>query len=471
MLNRCDRLDKRAVGTGVFLQIRVAGSRRAFFAWATVAALSVPVWVNNAFAAGFALREYGFDAASSSFAGASAQTDSSAFLAYNPATSSGVSAWDAQFTLNAIYPTSDANFSLSTTSIGVNTGGSTTPSDFIKDAYEPGLSLRLRLDDQWTVGVAVSAPWGLSTRYNQGWAGRYYAIESKLVTVNLAPSMAYQVSPNFVLSAGAQIQYAKGTLSNAIDFGTIGVVNGVIGASSGTQDGFVEFNAQDWAFGYQLGALWQPSSTFSVGAAYKSKLVHDLTGDIDFTLDTAGIGATLSAVTGAFVNTKGRTDLNLPAVASLGFAWQISSDVTLLAETGFTQWSDFRELRVKSANPLQPDTIQSYDWEDAWLGAVGVRYQASPDWVLRTGIAFDESPTRDSTRDPRIPDASRTWLAFGLEHQLTERTSLQVGYARLIFPAEPINLNSTTPGNEVRGNLAGRTDADADMISFQLTFK
>jgi hypothetical protein len=40
-----------------------------------------------------------------------------------------------------------------------------------------------------------------------------------------------------------------------------------------------------------------------------------------------------------------------------------------------------------------------------------------------------------------------------------------------MFPDEPILLSAATPGNEVRGNLVGRTDADADMISLQLTFR
>jgi hypothetical protein len=41
----------------------------------------------------------------------------------------------------------------------------------------------------------------------------------------------------------------------------------------------------------------------------------------------------------------------------------------------------------------------------------------------------------------------------------------------LMFPEEPIGLSASTAGNELRGNLAGRTDADADMITFQVTFR
>ena len=432
--------------------------------------VGVPNWASDAQAAGFALREYGFDATSSAFAGASAQADAPGFLATNPAASSGVDDWDAQFTFNAIYPTSEALFTTAVTSTGAPTGGSMQPTDFIRDAYEPGMSFRVRLDGDWTAGLAVSVPWGLGTKYNPGWAGRYYALESKLVTVNLAPSLAYKATETLALSIGLQAQYAKGTLSNAIDFGTIGFANGVGGSLPGQQDGFAEVVGADWGFGFIVGALWTPREDVSLGAFYRSAVEHELEGKVDFKLDTAGIGAFLSGATGAFVDTRGFTDLTTPAVMQVGARFDLTGGWSLLAEAGRTEWSEIRELRVRFANPNQPDNFQIYDWKDTWLAAVGVRYEPQSDWIFRAGVAFDESPTRDGTRDPRIPDSDRTWIAFGVHHQLTETTALQLGYARLMFPDEPIGLSAATPGNEVRGSLVGRTDADADMISLQLTY-
>ncbi len=422
-------------------------------------------------AAGFALREYGFDATASAFAGASAQADAPGFLGTNPAASSGVADWDAQFTLNAIYPTSDADYSVATTSFATPAGGRTTPDDFILDAYEPGLSLRARLAEDLTVGLSVSAPWGLGTRYAPSWAGRYYAVESRLLTVNVAPSIAYRLSETFVLSAGVQAQYAKGTLSNAIDFGTIGLANGVLGSAPGSQDGFVEFTASDWGFGFVAGALWSPSRDVTVGAAYRSAVAHELSGPADFTLDAFGIGSVLSGATGAFVDTRGVAKLTTPAVASAGISVALTPEFSLLAEVGFTEWSVFEQLRARFSNPAQPDDFKEYDWKDTWLAAAGVRYQPQQDWIFRAGVAFDESPTRDHTRDPRIPDSDRTWLAFGVHHDLNDGAALQLGYARLIFPGEPIGLSAATPGNAARGNLIGRTDADADMITLQLTVR
>ncbi|MCE9521171.1 MAG: outer membrane protein transport protein [Alphaproteobacteria bacterium] len=417
------------------------------------------------------MREYSLSGVGSAYAGASAQADGPEFVSFNPASSSGVADWDASVTVNGIYPTSSAFFSVATNALGTPTGGDAAPDGFIKDAYEPGIQARYRLSPELTAGLSITAPWGLSTRYNDGWAGRYYALNSKLVTVNTALSLAYAVTPEFAVSAGAQIQYAKGTLSNAIDFGTIGAVNGVGFALPTLQDGSAEIDADDWGFGFVLGALWKPAPSLSIGASYRSEVEHVLKGEADFTLDGAGVGTLLSGLSGAFVDSGASAALTTPAVASLGATIDVGPQVTLMTEFGYTWWNVFDELRVRFANPLQADVVQSYNWKDAYFASAGVRYRPAQDWTLRAGVAFDQSPTQDSTRDPRIPDADRTWLAFGVRHDFEDGPSVEVGYAHLFIPEEPIGLTAANPENLIRGNLVGVTNSSVDVITVQLTFR
>jgi long-chain fatty acid transport protein len=438
---------------------------------AFVSTLPVPFRDNAASAAGFALREYSLTTASTSFAGASAGTGSPDFLAHNPASSMDVVGWDMQVTANAIHAHSDASFDIATTSTGAALSGSYRPDGFIQNAIEPGLAFRMRLSEDWTAGLSVSAPWGLGTLYDRNWAGRYYAVESRLLTVNASPTITWQPTDTLAISGGLQVQYAQGVLSNAIDFGTIGAGFGVPGALPGQQDGFAEFEATDWATGYRLGLIWKPVDTLSLGLAHRSQVSHTLKGDVAFTLDTAGIGTTLAGLSGAFTNTSAAARLDLPSVTSAGFSWKATDALTLLGEVSYTDWSTTRELRIRFDNPLQPDSYQTYDWSDAWMISAGASYDVSPEWTLRAGAAIDETPTTDATRDARIPDATRTWLSFSVEHHITPTASVQLGYAKLMFPEEPIALSAATAGNETRGNLVGTTDADADMISIQPTLR
>lgn len=378
---------------------------------------------------------------------------------------------DAQLTLNQILPSSSAEFSAATTSASTAVSGSPRPRDFIQQALEPGAAWRIRLSEHWAAGLSIYAPWGLGTVYDRNWAGRYYAVESRLLTVNVAPDIAWQVADGLTLGMGLQVQYATGVLSNAIDFGTIGASLGIPGAMPGLQDGFAEFRADDWALGYRAGILWKPDDRLSVGFAWRSGIQHNLHGEVDFSLDAAGIGTALTAASGAFVDSSAKARLSLPSVASAGIAWKATRKLTLLGEVAFTDWGSVNELRVRFANPEQPDSVQDYDWSGAWLYAAGARYDVDAKWTLRAGAAIDGSPTRDATRDPRIPDATRTWLSASIEHHITRSTSIQLGYAKLMFPEEPINLSAATPGNEARGSLVGTTNADADMVSLQITLR
>ncbi len=142
-----------------------------------------------------------------------------------------------------------------------------------------------------------------------------------------------------------------------------------------------------------------------------------------------------------------------------------------MAEFDYTWWSSFDELRVKFSNPLQPDNVQTYDYKNTYFASLGLRYRPDDKWVLRTGIAFDESPTRDATRDPRIPDGDRKWISLSAGYNLTDHTAIELGYARLMFPDAPINLFAATPGNEVRGNLVGETRSNCDVIALQVTLR
>ena len=78
-------------------------------------------------------------------------------------------------------------------------------------------------------GLGMFLPFGLSTKYDSTWVGRYHAVKSDLFTIDINPSMAYRVTEKFSVGAGINAQYLKAELSNAIDFGTI---FGALGAAA-----------------------------------------------------------------------------------------------------------------------------------------------------------------------------------------------------------------------------------------------
>ena len=391
-------------------------------------------------------------------------------MGYNPAALDGVRSWDATVGFIAVLPTSGADYSLAQNFSGVPISGAHDQRGFVDPAYVPNFAVRYRLSPQWSAGFSVTAPWGLSTSYDKTWAGRYQALDTKLITINAAPTIGFQPSDRLSFAAALQVQYATGKLSNAIDIGTIGQLSSVPGAIPTKQDGYGEFRADDVAFGFSLGAIWRPTDDTRIGLSYRSQIKHRLTGPIEFTLDTAGVGAVLQGA-GLLKNTHAATNLTTPQTISLGASVDISPDVTLMSELGWANWSVFPNLRVEFDNPAQPDDVTPFGWKDSWFGAFGVSYRPSRQWTLRLGGAYDQSPARDQTRNARIPDADRIWLSVGADLALSERTSLSLGLAHLFLPAGQVNLSSCDRANLLRGDLVGATDAEANAVALQLTFR
>ena len=430
-----------------------------------------PALLGPAHGAGYGLREYSTTAAGAAYAGASASPGDASFLAYNPASAAGVARFDFSVGLISLIPISSASYPTATTSLGTAAGGASTQEDFVKTAYVPSLGARFRITDALSAGVAVSAPWGLATGYDGGWAGRYYAQQTRFMTVAITPVLAYQVGESVAVAAGPRFQFAKGKLSNLIDIGTIGFVNMVPGSMPGAQDGNGVFTAEDWGYGFVVGGMAELTDDITVGLSYHSAINHEMKGTLDFTLDSDGIGAILNGVAGILADTPASTDLTTPDKISFGARIGLTEQWTVLFETDWTNWSHFEELRVVSANPFQPDDVTVKNWKDSWFFALGAEYAPNAAWTVRGGFAYDQTPVPDATRNPRIPDADRYWLSLGLDFQATERIGLGLSYAHMFLPDNDVTMSSTVPANMLRGNLSGRTSADADVIGVQFNYR
>jgi len=421
-----------------------------------------------AMAAGFGLKEHSAEAMGSAYAGVAASASAQA-LSYNPASLAGVATNDLSISLVEILPTSSANYSAATTAAGTQASGMRTPSGFIGDAPIPNVAVRHRLSDDWVVGLSVSAPYGLKTNYPAGWAGRYYAQKTSLVTVDIAPSVAYQVTPTLWLGASLEVEYARGQITSAIDIGSIGAAFAIPGSVPGALDGGARLSAMDWSEGFTVGAIDQITPDLTLGLSYQSAIRHNLGGPLTFTLDAAGLGAAIRGATGLFTNTRASAVVTTPDMILAGARWHLDEHWTALAELDWTNWTQFKNLTVMAQNPAQPNDVTQANWHDTIFASLGLEYLLGENWKLRGGVGYDESPIPDATRNPRIPDADRVWLAAGAAYQLTPSSSLNLSVGELFNSDEAIALNAGQTGNALRGNLTGTTRSSVTTIGLQVT--
>jgi long-chain fatty acid transport protein len=422
---------------------------------------------SEAAASGYAIREQSAVGQGTSFAGATARADDPSFLFFNPAALAYLPGYQAAIVGSYIRPESRVDDGVATRNALL--GGSrifgSDGGDAGVNAFVPATYATAQLSPEWAVGLAVTAPFGLVTKYDNDFIGRYHALTSTLRTINLAPTVSYRPLPWLSFGASLQIQHAYARISQAVDFGSAGALGGLapFGVTPGRFDGRATVRGDDIAVGWTVGAVWEPQDGTRVGVSFRSALFHKLEGDGYF---QGAPGPLANSVN--FRNTDVRAKLTTPETASFGVAQRVGERWTLLGDVSWTNWSRFRELRVDFDTGRAP-SVSEQRWRDTWAVAVGAEYLVADGLRVRAGVAYDNSPARDVTRTPRIPDSDRYWLSVGASYQVLRNVELTAAYTHIFADDAKVRLRDRGPGTEnfLRGNLDANYSASVDIVAVQ----
>lgn len=356
----------------------------------------------------------------------------------------------------------------------------------------PALYWSSPVGQRWHFGAGFSVPFGFKTEYNRGWKGRYNAIKSDFQSLDATLSASFDVTDTFTLGASAIYQRTSAELSNAINYNMVGVgvvrdaaAAGKIPAQQAPQliqafqaqvppgsDGLASIKGHDWAWGWQLGAMWQFSPDDRFALDYRSKIDHTLGGTANFTMPN-NVKSLLSSPTVQqligggngmpFQHTTARAGFTTPATANASY-WHEAENFGVGVDVSWTHWETFKQLRVDFANPAQPATAQQYDWRDTWFAAVGGDWYVNDQFTLRAGLAVDTTPTHVSTRAPRVPDSTRQLASIGMGYRFNDNVRLEAAYTHIFVNEAHISDVRSSTGDSLSGNF----DDSGDMLGVEL---
>jgi long-chain fatty acid transport protein len=422
---------------------------------------------------GFELRSQSASTLGSAQAGMTCGVADVSTIAFNPAALAYGTGTEAAIGVTGLF--TSVKFSetaAATTIIGTpipgNQGGDAGTRVAIPNAF-----IGAALVDDVRIGLAITPRFGLGSYWSNGWVGRYYALNSQFRTIDIVPTLSWRPTSQLSLGVGVDVQYAKVKTTSAIDFGTIDQVltGGAFGGIPAGSDGSTASEADSWGVGFTLGVIYEPQPGMRLGFDYHSKIHQQLSGDAKFYVG-GPVGAGIALVTGAFRDTSLTADLDLPAMAAAGIYYEINADWAVMADIKWIDWSSFSVLQVDFGNPAQPPVQTSYRWRDSWFAAVGARYRVNEAMALRFGVAYDQSPTRNDTRNPVIPDTQSVWVAVGLEYRFSPQLKGDLAYGHIFARDGPIDLSATTPDNTFRGNLSGNIQGSrVDYLAVQLAYR
>ncbi|MBX8490546.1 outer membrane protein transport protein [Pseudomonas cichorii] len=316
-----------------------------------------------------------------------------------------------------------------------------------------------QLDEHWAFGFGVYAPFGLSTDYENGFQGRMFASKSDIKVVTLQPTISYAFNDRLSIGFGPTLNRIAGTLESDITL------------SPAIPDTHVKVKGDDTALGFNVGVLFNATDTTRVGLTYHSK--------VDYKLDCHTQVAT-GAGTPPLLLASNRYDCTLKVTTPESYDFSVTQELsdawTLYASATWTGWSRLQDLSLRNqpisaaqggslASALTGSIQEGLNWHDTWAYAIGTAYRLNPQWVLRTGLMFDQSPTSNTNRSPRTPTGDRRIFSLGVGYNVTPQLTLDLAYSYL--REESVDVSRAN----ALGSYSATYQSDASLFGVGATYR
>jgi long-chain fatty acid transport protein len=260
-----------------------------------------------------------------------------------------------------------------------------------------------------TVGLGLTSPFGLNTRYPVDGPFNTAVTSATLPLLDIKPTVAYKVTDDLSIGLGADIYTFAGFLGEGqVEQHQVGA--GLYGIPPGAS---IELNGNGTGVGMNVSLLYQPIKNSdgkplaSIGMVYRSQAVLPLRGAL--------------LVNGAKV-ADASTSLALPPIYTVAAAiWPVRTserEWKLELDVDFVGWKSNKDLNVYLANGAT--VPQPQQWKNVQVVSVGTEYKwLNPAWLphwdvaARAGYTRTEDPVPDLTFNPAIISLSSNALSLG----------------------------------------------------------
>ncbi|HOO91455.1 MAG TPA: outer membrane protein transport protein, partial [Syntrophales bacterium] len=216
----------------------------------------------------------------------------------------------------------------------------------------PCFGLVIPVNDRLNFGVGAYGVAGMGVDYAASLYGN--VVYTSFEMMKFAPALSYRINKTVSVGVALNLDYTTmGYNAGLTDLGTI------VSHDKDSQLGY----------GFQAGILVKPTDRFSVALSYISKQSFP---DFEFNT-TAG---------------KDKLDLDLPQNVILGFGYKITPKLRVAADIKWINWDDTMKDGPQYAKNSSNSGAWNCNWDNQWVYAIGVEYDASNIVRLRIGYNY-----------------------------------------------------------------------------------
>lgn len=267
------------------------------------------------------------------------------------------------------------------------------------------------IDDQWAIGFGFTVPFGLGTKWDDQWVGRYLAVETELQVLSLSPVVSFRPVEQLAISAGFVYSFANVLIERKNP------------QTPFVGDATIHLEGDDnAAFGYNLGLMYKPTDRLTLGVSYHSQIEFDFQG----TATSIGAQQLIDAKRLPMGDIKAK--LTTPFNLAFGVSYQLLDNLLLSADFQLVGWSSYDTLAVDFVDPDYPDVASPRLYEDSYFLRFGLDYNLNQDLSVQGGIYYDKNPVPVEYLNPSLPETDRIGFSLGAEYKLLGNLALRGSY-------------------------------------------
>jgi len=225
-------------------------------------------FVSNAKAGGYSTSLYSTSGLGNAYSGSSTGSHDVSDIFFNPAVTAGKDKSEVIASFSYLRLAIDPDNISSVSAFGKRDGVESRNVGTQK--LIPALYFSSPINDKLAFNLAITSPFGLETKYNKNWPGRFRALNSSISTMNFNPSLAYKITDDLSFGAGLVAQYYTANLTKEVYTSPILPTTGL-----------ATVYGSDWGYGYNFGLKYDISKDVKVGLGYRSKIDYKLKGNVN----------------------------------------------------------------------------------------------------------------------------------------------------------------------------------------------
>lgn len=416
----------------------------------TSLALTISAVSTYTLANGIAINEQSASGAGTAYAGRASSALDASTIYGNPAGLSKLKRTEVSGGL-AIVKAKDDISQAHSTAQGSNKG------DSVPLAAVPFGYFSTPINEDFTFGLGIYVPYGIINDYENGFMGSSHGSYSKVQVITVQPTIAWKINDKVSVGFGPTFNRIDGQLKNTL------ATNGLLGSNGDTK---INIKGDDTAIGYNVGVMVDLTDDTTWGLTYHSKVKYHLGGNTEVKNAPGALG-----LNGKY---DAKLDITLPESVDTSITHKFDDKWTGYLGAVWTRWSRLEKIEVRNSGApalgqaLGFNTIgEDLNWRDTWSFSVGTSYQATPEWVLRTGFAYEPSPTTNEDRNVRIPVGDRKVFTVGAGWSPNQDLTVDVAYAYLWETTAGVNQE----GSALQPAYSAKYDNSAHGLTAQVTYR